>query len=73
MTFTIGTYVHHILPIHSLIDHRPSFQEPIFVAGRPTFRKWADNWTLSTVDGSWSAQTEHTVLITDTGAEILTS
>lgn len=31
-----------------------------------------DNWTISTRDGSLSAHFEHTVLITDDGAEILT-
>lgn len=31
-----------------------------------------DGWTVRTVDGSLSAQFEHTVLITDTGYEILT-
>lgn len=33
---------------------------------------WADNWTAVTEDGSLSAQFEHTILITETGAEILT-
>lgn len=31
-----------------------------------------DGWTLWTADGSWSAQFEHTVLVTNKGAEILT-
>lgn len=31
-----------------------------------------DGWTVRTVDGSLAAHFEHTVLITDTGAEILT-
>lgn len=31
-----------------------------------------DNWTIRTLDGSLSAQFEHTILITKTGAEILT-
>lgn len=31
-----------------------------------------DKWTISTIDGSLAAHFEHTVLITDTGAEILT-
>lgn len=31
-----------------------------------------DNWTISTKDGSLAAHFEHTVLITETGAEILT-
>ena len=35
-------------------------------------RMWNDGWTAVTVDGSWSAQFEHTLLITPTGVEILT-
>lgn len=31
-----------------------------------------DGWTISTADGSLSAQFEHTVLITESGAEIIT-
>jgi methionyl aminopeptidase len=34
---------------------------------------WADNWTAVTADGKRSAQFEHTVLVTDTGCEILTA
>lgn len=32
-----------------------------------------DNWTIRTLDGSLSAQFEHTILITPTGSEILTT
>jgi len=35
-------------------------------------RMWNDGWTAVTVDGSWSAQFEHTLLITPTGVEVLT-
>nr|MDA3871820.1 type I methionyl aminopeptidase [Candidatus Neomarinimicrobiota bacterium] len=31
-----------------------------------------DGWTVTTADGSLSAQFEHTILVTDKGAEILT-
>lgn len=33
---------------------------------------WDDGWTAVTTDGSLAAQFEHTILITRTGAEILT-
>jgi len=33
---------------------------------------WDDGWTVVTKDRSLSAQFEHTVLVTDNGAEILT-
>jgi methionyl aminopeptidase len=32
-----------------------------------------DKWTVTTVDGSLSAQFEHTILVTKTGAEVLTA
>jgi methionyl aminopeptidase len=31
-----------------------------------------DGWTILTADGSWAAHFEHTILITEDGAEILT-
>ncbi|KAJ6547531.1 peptidase M24, structural domain-containing protein [Mycena capillaripes] len=34
---------------------------------------WPDNWTATTTDGKRSAQFEETLLITDTGVEILTA
>lgn len=46
--------------------------EPITTLGNPSIIEAADGWTLLTVDGSWSAQFEHTVLVTPTGCEILT-
>lgn len=33
---------------------------------------WPDNWTAVTADGQWSAQFEHTLLVTETGCDILT-
>ena len=33
---------------------------------------WDDGWTVLTADGSWVAQWEHTLAVTDDGAEILT-
>lgn len=34
--------------------------------------QWPDNWTAVTADGKLSAQFEETLLVTDTGVEILT-
>lgn len=34
---------------------------------------WPDNWTAVTADGRRSAQFEHTLLVTDTGCEVLTA
>ncbi|MEH2073605.1 MAG: type I methionyl aminopeptidase [Nostoc sp.] len=46
--------------------------EPILNAGSRYTRTLSDRWTAVTVDNSLSAQFEHTVLVTDTGYEILT-
>lgn len=34
---------------------------------------WDDNWTAVTADGQRSAQFEHTLLITESGVEVLTA
>ena len=46
--------------------------EPMINAGRREVKLLPDNWTVVTRDHSLSAQWEHTVLVTDTGYEILT-
>jgi len=46
--------------------------EPITTLGDPAIYQARDGWTLLTQDGSWSAQFEHTILVTPTGYEILT-
>lgn len=46
--------------------------EPITCLGKARMKTLKDNWTIVTVDGSLASQEEHTVLVTDTGFEILT-
>ena len=46
--------------------------EPMISAGDWRHRVWDDGWTAVTSDGRRSAQFEHTVLVTETGVEILT-
>jgi methionyl aminopeptidase len=46
--------------------------EPMINAGKPAIRELADGWTIVTKDHSLSAQWEHTVLVTESGFEILT-
>lgn len=46
--------------------------EPMATLGGERIYTEADGWTISTRDGSLAAHFEHTVLITETGAEILT-
>ena len=46
--------------------------EPMVNAGNKETRLLKDNWTVVTKDRSLSAQWEHTILVTDSGYEILT-
>jgi methionyl aminopeptidase len=46
--------------------------EPMLNLGRLEWDMWDDDWTVVTRDRRRSAQFEHTILITDSGAEILT-
>jgi methionyl aminopeptidase len=46
--------------------------EPMINAGRREIRDLADGWTIVTRDHSLSAQWEHTVLVTESGFEVLT-
>jgi len=46
--------------------------EPMVNAGKRHVKLMPDNWTVVTKDHSLSAQWEHTILVTDTGFEVLT-
>ncbi|MFL6174944.1 MAG: type I methionyl aminopeptidase [Marmoricola sp.] len=46
--------------------------EPMLNLGTHEWEMWDDDWTVVTKDRSISAQFEHTLLVTETGAEILT-
>lgn len=46
--------------------------EPMISEGTWRDKQWPDNWTAVTADGLFSAQFEQTLLVTDTGCEILT-
>lgn len=47
--------------------------EPMATLGTDRVEVAQDGWTILTADGSWSAHFENTVLITEDGAEILTT
>ena len=47
--------------------------EPMINVGHWKDITWPDNWSAVTADGSRSAQFEHTILVTETGYEILTA
>jgi methionyl aminopeptidase len=46
--------------------------EPMLNLGTHEWQMWDDGWTVVTKDRRRSAQFEHTLLVTDTGTEILT-
>ncbi|MEJ7650884.1 MAG: type I methionyl aminopeptidase [Nakamurella sp.] len=46
--------------------------EPMITLGGIEWDLWDDDWTVVTRDGSWVAQFEETLVVTDTGVEILT-
>ncbi|MGK5529692.1 type I methionyl aminopeptidase [Streptomyces sp. URMC 129] len=46
--------------------------EPMLTLGTHEWEMWPDNWTVVTKDRKRTAQFEHTLLVTDGGAEILT-
>ena len=46
--------------------------EPMLTLGTHEWDIWSDNWTVTTKDKSITAQFEHTLVVTESGAEILT-
>lgn len=46
--------------------------EPMLTLGTIDYEIWSDGWTVVTRDRKWTAQFEHTIVVTDEGAEILT-
>ena len=46
--------------------------EPMINAGKRDIKQMPDGWTIVTKDRSLSAQWEHTVLVTETGFEVMT-
>src|SRR5882757_5916800 len=77
----IGTAFHSGLVVphydaeqyNTLIEPGMTFTiEPMLTLGSAAWEMWDDGWTVLTLDRSRSAQFEHTLLVTETGAEILT-
>jgi methionyl aminopeptidase len=46
--------------------------EPMLTLGTVEWERWDDDWTIVTADRSRTAQFEHTIVVTEDGAEILT-
>jgi methionyl aminopeptidase len=77
----IGTTFHSGLVIPHFDDPRADLTmevgmtftiEPMLTLGTYDYRIWDDGWTVVTADGRLTAQFEHTLVVTPTGAEILT-
>lgn len=47
--------------------------EPMLTLGTHEWEMWDDGWTVVTRDRSLTAQFEHTILVTEAGAEVLTA
>ena len=74
-TFHSGLVVlHYDEPsVTTVIEQGMTFTiEPMITLGGIDWDIWDDNWTVTTKDKSWTAQFEHTLVVTDSGAEILT-
>jgi methionyl aminopeptidase len=58
---------------HEMLEPGMTFTiEPMITRGTVDYDIWDDGWTVTTKDKSHTAQFEHTILVTDTGSEILT-
>ena len=74
-TFHSGLYVpHYDRPgLDTIMEVGMTFTiEPMITLGTYEYDLWADGWTVVTKDRRWTAQFEHTILVTDDGSEILT-
>ena len=66
--------LHYFDPEASTIMEEGMFftVEPMITSGKPYHVVWPDGWTAVAADGERAAQFEHTVMVTEGGAEILT-
>jgi methionyl aminopeptidase len=74
-TFHSGlVVVHYDDPTrHEMLEPGMTFTiEPMITLGTVDYDVWDDGWTVTTKDKSRTAQLEHTILVTDSGSEILT-
>ncbi|MGH3373963.1 MAG: type I methionyl aminopeptidase, partial [Actinoallomurus sp.] len=74
-TFHSGLIVPHYDDpnVSTLIETGMTFTiEPMLTLGTIEYDVWPDNWTVLTRDRKRTAQFEHTLLVTEDGAEILT-
>jgi methionyl aminopeptidase len=73
--FHSGLYVPHYdnPALTTIMEPGMTFTiEPMITLGTHEYEMWRDGWTVVTKDRKWTAQFEHTVLVTEDGYEILT-
>jgi methionyl aminopeptidase len=77
----IGTVFHAAPHINHFVEERDHMLfepgmtftiEPMLTTGSPSSHIWTDDWTVAAVDLLPSAQFEHTIVVTESGSEILT-
>ena len=66
--FSCALCDHFVLVFHAI--HQTNTQ--MINLGTAGDKTWDDNWTAVTTDGKRSAQFEHTLVVTETGYELLT-
>jgi methionyl aminopeptidase len=74
-TFHSGLYIpHYDNPrLDTVMEPGMTFTiEPMITLGTHEYEMWDDGWTVVTKDRKWTAQFEHTLVVTDDGYEILT-
>ncbi|HEX2052525.1 MAG TPA: type I methionyl aminopeptidase [Actinomycetota bacterium] len=73
--FHAAPHVNHTVHDWDTVEFEPGMTftvEPMITGGSPNHHMWSDGWTVATNDLLPTAQFEHTVIVTDTGVEILT-
>jgi len=74
-TFHSGLHVPHYDDPELQVELVPGMTftiEPMITLGTYQWDMWPDRWTVLTKDRKWTAQFEHTLVVTDSGSEILT-
>jgi methionyl aminopeptidase len=74
-TFHSGLYIpHYDNPrLDTVMEPGMTFTiEPMITLGTHEYEMWGDGWTVVTKDRKWTAQFEHTLVVTEDGYEILT-
>ena len=73
--FHTGLQIPHYFERDAVTKMRPGMiftVEPMITMGSYDYEVWRDDWTAVTADRSLTAQFEHTLVVTESGAEILT-